>query len=616
MGTGKKEATRRVREGKAGDRLGNLKVKGENFYRSAKRVKQLNMFKEGKAQRNADGKITKEASYQSRDVPTAVIEPNRKWFTNTRVISQESLSAFRDAVAETASNPYNVLLKTNKLPMSLIRDNSDTTNGIKKHQAKMTLESSPFSEVFGSKATRKRVKLSSSTLTDLAEDAGKSMDNYKERLEQAKLLSGTSNDPGTVEELEVDESGAIAKEAVFSKGQSKRIWNELFKTIDSSDVLLMVLDCRDPLGTRCRTVEKYIAENAPHKHLVFVLNKCDLVPSSVAATWVRVLQKEKPTCAFRASVSNPFGKGSLIALLRQFSGLHSDRKQISVGLIGYPNVGKSSVINTLRGKKTCNVAPIAGETKNWQFVTLMKRIYLIDAPGIVPPDRTATPEDILLRGAIRTEKVENPAQYIPAALARVKPHHLARTYGIKEWKDEVDFLESLARSSGRLLRGGEPDLDAVARKILDDFLRGKLPWFSPPPAGDGEHGKGVDGRAGRLGEMPRKRKRDDGESVADTSMGASSLPAESSEVDEEKGDLVDDEEDEFSGFGSDSAPSLDGELDDDDSEPEGDTEALEQEESGGDDKDKTASPVAKTRSTKGASKGGPSKPKKRKSAGR
>ena len=50
-------------------------------------------------------------------------------------------------------------------------------------------------------------------------------------------------------------------------------------------------------------------------------------------------------------------------------------------MIGYPNVGKSSVINTLRSKKVCNVAPIAGETKVWQYITLMKRIYLIDCPG-------------------------------------------------------------------------------------------------------------------------------------------------------------------------------------------------------------------------------------------
>jgi Fe2+ transport system protein B len=50
-------------------------------------------------------------------------------------------------------------------------------------------------------------------------------------------------------------------------------------------------------------------------------------------------------------------------------------------MIGYPNVGKSSVINALRSKKVCNVAPIAGETKVWQYITLMKRIYLIDCPG-------------------------------------------------------------------------------------------------------------------------------------------------------------------------------------------------------------------------------------------
>ena len=113
MGKGKSEANRRIREGKTGD--GNLRVKGENFYRSGKRVKQLKVFKEGKPQRNADGKIVKAASYQSRDVPTAVIEPNRKWFQNTRVISQESLQTFRTAMAEQTADPYRVLLKSNKV---------------------------------------------------------------------------------------------------------------------------------------------------------------------------------------------------------------------------------------------------------------------------------------------------------------------------------------------------------------------------------------------------------------------------------------------------------------------------------------------------------------------
>lgn len=91
--------------------MSNVRVKGENFYRNAKKVKQVNILKDGRPQRNAEGKITQAASYQSRDVPTAVIEPNRKWFTNTRVISQDTLTAFREAVAETEKDPYQVLLK-------------------------------------------------------------------------------------------------------------------------------------------------------------------------------------------------------------------------------------------------------------------------------------------------------------------------------------------------------------------------------------------------------------------------------------------------------------------------------------------------------------------------
>lgn len=252
---------------------------------SAKKVKTLNMFKDGKPQRNAAGEITKAASFQSREKPQARIEPNRKWFTNSRVIAQDALTSFREAMAERANDPYSVLLKTNKLPMSLIRDGSET-NGLKQHQAKMTVEASPFSDVFGPKSQRKRVKLSVSTIEDLADDSVKSHDTYLDRLEQAKLLSGTSMDPETAGEAAPVDDGYItsAREAIFSKGQSKRIWNELYKVIDSSDVVIHVLDARDPLGTRCRSVEKYIKEEAPHKHLIFVLNKCDLVPTRVAVS--------------------------------------------------------------------------------------------------------------------------------------------------------------------------------------------------------------------------------------------------------------------------------------------------------------------------------------------
>ncbi len=284
MGTGKKEASRKERQGKVGDGMNNVKTKGENFYRTAKKAKTLNMFKQGKAQRNADGKVTKAAPYQSRELPKARVEPNRKWFGNTRVISQDALSSFREAMAERASDPYQVLLKTNKLPLSLI-DDGKGKNGLKQHRAKIEVESAPFGDTFGPKAQRKRVKLGVGSLEDLAGETVKMQDEYLERLEQAKELSGNAGQEDAAGEAVPEEATlTTAREPIFSKGQSKRIWNELYKVIDSSDVVIHVLDARDPLGTRCHSVEKYIREEAPHKHLIFVLNKCDLVPTGVAVS--------------------------------------------------------------------------------------------------------------------------------------------------------------------------------------------------------------------------------------------------------------------------------------------------------------------------------------------
>ena len=249
--------------------------------RNAKKIKNLNILREGRAQRNADGKIVKAAAFQSSENSTARVEPNRKWFTNTRVISQDSLTAFREAVAERASDPYSYLLRRNKLPMGLIKD-SETKNGLKQHQAKITVKSTPFTDTFGPKAQRKRVKLNVSSMKDLAYDSTRTQDEYSNR-DDAVLKTDASSNSMFVEENGLDKSiVSTAREPIFSKGQSKRIWNELYKVIDSSDVIIHVLDARDPLGTRCRSIERYIRDEAAHKHLIFVLNKCDLIPTSVA----------------------------------------------------------------------------------------------------------------------------------------------------------------------------------------------------------------------------------------------------------------------------------------------------------------------------------------------
>lgn len=216
-----------------------------------------------------------------------------------------------------------------------------------------------------------------------------------------------------------------------------------------------------------------------------------------------------------------------------------------VGFIGYPNTGKSSIINTLRKKKVCTVAPIPGETKVWQYITLMKRIYLIDCPGVVPPSNNDSPEDILLRGVVRVENVENPEQYIAAMLNKTKPQHIERTYDVRGFTTPLEFLELLARKGGRLLKGGEADVDGAAKMVLNDFLRGKIPWFTPPPVLDGAKIEdGIEGRKGALGEMGKVARPKDQSSTApdpDIEMETSGNAHAGNGVEDE-------EDDDFEGF--------------------------------------------------------------------
>jgi len=268
---------------------------------------------------------------------------------------------------------------------------------------------------------------------------------------------------------------------MLEAGQSKRIWDELYKVIDASDVILQIIDARDPMGTRTTHVEEHIKKNCPHKHIVIIINKCDLVPTKVTARWVRILSAEYPTVAFKASITNPFGKATLIQLLKQFDALHKDKKTISIGFVGYPNVGKSSIINTLKKKGVCKVAPIPGETKVWQYVALTKRIYLIDCPGIVY-DGGQSATDIVLKGVVRAEKIEDPEEYIDEILKRVKAETFEKLYNVRDWVDGEDFLKMVAERFGKLKKGGEPHSDIVARMIITDWQRGRIPYFVPPPS--------------------------------------------------------------------------------------------------------------------------------------
>jgi nuclear GTP-binding protein len=427
-----------------------IKGRKPHSYRSKSTIKLLNLYND---------KPDKEQRRQRPQDP-ALIDPDRRWFGNTRTITQTELETFRNEVREVSSDPYSLLLKSTKLPMSLISEPEAKQN----RPPLLDIES--FSSTFGPKARRKRPKLSGTSLSTIAELA-----------EQRQLGFSDKTDSSLGDRSE-------ARDKRLEAGQSRRIWEELYKVLDSSDVVCQVLDVRNPLGTRCPHVEKQLKKQ-PHKHLIFILNKCDLVPTWVTTGWVKKLSAEYPTIAFHASVTNPFGKSALTQLVRQFDRFHRDKKQISVGFIGYPNVGKSSVINTLRAKAVCKVAPIPGETKVWQYIALTKRVYLIDCPGVVY-DTGDSDEELVLKGVVRPEKLEDAYLYIAPLIKRVEKEHLKGVYGVSEWEDAEDFLTQMAKMGGRLLKGGEPDLNTVAKMVLHDWQRGKILYYEAPPRNEEE----------------------------------------------------------------------------------------------------------------------------------
>ncbi|XP_058461181.1 nucleolar GTP-binding protein 2 [Malaya genurostris] len=436
-------------------------LKGVAKPRTKSTIKRLQMYRNFKAKRDRKGKILTPAPFQGWVSSGTVsrVEPSPKWFANSRVISQSSLQKFQEEMGKAIRDPYKVVMKPTNLPITLLNETA-------KYQRVHLLDTEGFDTTFGPKKQRKRPSLKVRDLEDLTRNAEESVDRYDDSKDR---------------DLERDDGGVKdqVREWIFAAGQSKRIWNELHKVIDSADVLLQVLDARDPMGTRSKYIEGFLRKEKPHKHLFFILNKVDLVPIWVTQRWVALLSKEFPTIAFHASLTHPFGKGALINLLRQIGKLHVDKKQISVGFIGYPNVGKSSVINALRSKKVCKVAPIAGETKVWQYITLMKRIFLIDCPGVVYPTAETDTEKVL-KGVVRVELVNNPEDYIEDVLRRVRKEYLTRTYGISEWSSHIDFLEQAARKTGKLLKKGEPDVQTLAKMVLNDWQRGRLPFYVAP----------------------------------------------------------------------------------------------------------------------------------------
>ncbi|RVE42247.1 hypothetical protein evm_013106 [Chilo suppressalis] len=282
----------------------------------------------------------------------------------------------------------------------------------------------------------------------------------------------------------------------------KTYHREFKKVISEAEVILEVVDARDPLGTRCVQVEEAVREAG--KRLVLVLNKADLVPRDNLTTWLKYLRRSAPAVPFKAStqdqqhnlgrrkmkhiVKEKEMKGSacvgaelLMSLLGNYCRNKGIKTSITVGVVGLPNVGKSSIINSLNRSKACNVGSTPGVTKQMQTVQLDSKIKILDSPGIVFHSGSDSDASVALKNAIRVGSLKDPVSPASAILQRANKQTLIDLYAVPEFNTPQEFFASLASRMGRFKKGGVPDQEAAARILLNDWNTGKVRYYTEPP---------------------------------------------------------------------------------------------------------------------------------------
>jgi len=249
----------------------------------------------------------------------------------------------------------------------------------------------------------------------------------------------------------------------------------LLKVIKISDIILEVLDARFIEETRNQKIEKLITDKG--KKIIYVLNKSDLI--DVKKLDKELLKEIYPyafvSCANRKGVKELRNR---IKIESQKVETIDDYGRIQVGVIGYPNSGKSSVINLLKGKSSARTGSEAGFTKGIQKLKLTDGILLLDSPGVIPSEKYSQENQDMMSqhakiNARDYNKVKNP-EVVVSAILKEYPTQIEKFYSIKPDGDSEFLIEELGKKLNFLSKGGVVDTDRTARKILRDWQEGKI----------------------------------------------------------------------------------------------------------------------------------------------
>jgi len=234
-------------------------------------------------------------------------------------------------------------------------------------------------------------------------------------------------------------------------------WKAVNSIINDADILILVLDSRYIDETRNKEVEDKVAKSG--KPFIYALNKCDLSDQEFLE-----MQRKKMKHSVFVSSTEYHGIKMLkekIYTLGSQSGLELPR----VGLLGYPNVGKSSLANALKGKGSAPTSSVAGHTRGTQHVRA-KKFLLLDSPGVIPYRENDDMKHAMI-GAKSAEQIKEPEDAVFYLLDKNK-EELGKRYNVKV-EDYEDFLDAVAIQKNYLIKGGVPDTERAARAILKEW---------------------------------------------------------------------------------------------------------------------------------------------------
>lgn len=259
-------------------------------------------------------------------------------------------------------------------------------------------------------------------------------------------------------------------------GHMNKARREIAGAMPAVDVVIEVLDARIPHSS----VNPLVSSMREGKPCLRILNKCDLADPEVTALWISSLGKEKETAAIALSMTESSGAKALSRLCRK---LVPDRgtalKPLRAMIMGIPNVGKSTLINHLAGRKAAKVANEPAVTREQQQIEIEKGFLLLDTPGLTWPkfENPASGFHLAATGAIGRNAMdaEEVAKFAAEYLIAHYPALVGERYGIRDLPGNGhDLLEKIGSLRGCLKPGGSVDMEKAANLFLQEFRSGKI----------------------------------------------------------------------------------------------------------------------------------------------